>query len=195
MAYFLPDGQISAWQQTSSLNIVKADAESVVIGGRVYIPGGSDNAGSPLADVEYTSLNSIARAGTYSQLIDFDKGVLPTKLITRGNQSTDSSVNVSYTSSNGAAATLGNAQSFSAIAADGSSPLTLSLPAGVSQSEFLYLTYTIDDTLTAVFPESATTGSTITAYDLYFSPNPGLRLRGGQTFTGQAVRGLEASPR
>jgi hypothetical protein len=194
MAYFLPDGQISAWQQTNSLNIAKADAESVVIGGRVYIPGGSDNTGTALADVEYTSINSIARLGTYSRLIDFNKGVLPTKLITRGVQQTDTSVNLSYNTSDAATTTLGTPQSMTNIAADGSVALAIPLLTGVSQAQYFYLSYGIDDTTTASFPEASTTPSTITDYDLYFTPNPALRLRGGQTFTNQAVRGLEASP-
>jgi len=188
-----PDGSLGTWQTSTSMNVVKADTDAVIVRGKVYVPGGSDNTGAPLNDTQYASLSIIPRTGAYSRLIDFDKGVNPTKIITRGTQLTDALVSVSYSTTNNTASSYTNTQSATGILYGGANAVATTLGSGVSIGRYLLLTYTIDDSASALFPDSAGGQTTITDYDLYFTANPSSRLRGGQTFTGQKDRGLSAA--
>jgi hypothetical protein len=70
----------------------------------------------------------------------------------------------------------------------------MTLGSGITLGRYMWLNYIIDDTSSACFPDATCDQTNITNYDIYFTPNASLRLRGGQTFTTQKERGLEASP-
>ena len=86
-----------------------------------------------------------------------------------------------------------NSQGVSDIGYFGSNALDLLLGTNTTLSRHLFLRYTIDDSYSAVFPDSDHQ-TTITDFDTYYTANPGNRLRGGRTFTNGADRGLDAQP-
>ena len=90
-------------------------------------------------------------------------------------------------------ATFGSATTISEIELGGVNALALSVASNTTLSRYFWVRYTIDDTYSAVFPDAGFE-STITDFDLYYTSNPGTRLRGGRTFTSGTDRGLGASP-
>lgn len=189
-APILSDGSLGQWQGTS-MYTPALSSEIVTYGGRLYEMGGKIS--NPVNTVTYTTLNSIARIGQFTKLYDFDAGVKPTKLVTRGSKQKGSATNLSYTSTNNELLVLGNAQSLADISYGGSSLLTINLGTNRTLSRYLYMTYTLDDTVSGAFPDSGRE-SYVSDFDMYYIANPGDRLRGGRSFTDGLDRGLDAQP-
>ena len=190
-------GQIGEWTRRSNISLANGryGSANFYYRNNIYNIGGALPSSAPASDSYYTSFNSLARTGTYSRLLDFDKGIRPTKLITRGSKLKGGVANVSYSSTNNSATIFGNTQSSADIGYAGSNGLSLNLGTGRTLSRYLWLSYTIDDSQAASFPDEAGGQSTITDYDLYYTANPESRLKGGRTFTGGTDRGLDAAPR
>jgi hypothetical protein len=191
-APFLSNGSLGQWIQALPTTVARADASGALVGGRVYAVGGSDNAGNPLSDVQFASLKTMSHIGRYTRVVDFDKGVKPNTLIVRGNALADGNTSLNYATNNNLAATYSNNQAVSSLGFSGANKLPLALGSSVSVVRYLRLNFIIDDTTTSIFPDSAGGQTAISDYDIYFNPNTGLRLRGGQTFTTQIDRGLDA---
>ena len=139
-------------------------------------------------------LNSIPRIGSFTKRYDFDAGVRPTKLITRGTKQTGAVVSVSQSSNVACGATTyDNTQTIADISYTGANAQNMNIGSARSLARCMTLRYTIDDTKSAVFPDDGKE-STITDFDMYFDPNPGKRLRGGRTFINGQDRGLDAAP-
>lgn len=194
-----PSGSIGTWGNTSNSDIGRVQSTTHVVAGRLYLTGGCYN--DCLTDIGYVSnrtrwigLQSIPRIGSFSKRYDFDVGVKPTKLITRGTKQNGAVVGVNYSSNVACGGTaFDNAQGSSDIAYMGANALSLSLGSSRTLARCLLLRYTIDDSQSAVFPDSGNE-TTITDFDVYFTANPGQRLRGGRTFTNGVDRGLDAQP-
>lgn len=190
-APILPSGDLGSWQTGAAVSTGRSGMVGVRVEGSAFFIGGQPCA-SPVATVDRTSLQSISRKGSYSRLLDFEKGVLPTKLITRGAKLTGSKTNLSYSTVNNVASNYTNSQSLVDIGYGGASSSTFSLGTNVTLSRYMFLRYTIDDSNSATFPDSVGGQSTITDYDINFTANPGSRLKGGRTFTNGVDRGLNA---
>lgn len=189
---FTGSGNLGNWRATTAFPTLRNRATPAYHAGRIYVAGG--NIGGTGQDTTYyTTPQSIPRLGSFSKMFDFDVGVKPTKLITRGTKQPGSATAFSYANTNNAATTFGAAVSSSDIGYTGANALSLSLGTNVSLSRYFYLLYTIDDTYSAVFPDVGYE-SNITDFDLYYTANPDKRLRGGRTFTNSTDRGLQASP-
>ena len=79
------------------------------------------------------------------------------------------------------------------IGLGGGSALSLILASNTTLARYLFVSYSIDDTYSAVFPDD-TRQSNIEGFDIYFAPNPVNRLRGGRSFTNGQDRGIQVSP-
>jgi hypothetical protein len=192
-ATILPSGQVSIWQVGAPLATARADLAGAIDNGKLYVVGGSLSGSTTSGSVEYMRLQSVARKGSYSRVLDFDVGVLPTKLVTRGTSLDGFPVSLSYLTTNAGSVAFSNSQLVSGLSFGGATPVSLTLGSGVSIARYLMLVYLLDDSASASFPDEVAGQSSVTNYDLYFTPNPGTRLRGGQTFTTQKDRGLQAT--
>lgn len=192
----LSDGSIGAWQaqpSTFGTGDSRRGHGLAYSNGRFYVTGGRTSGGTGLTTAEYGTIQSIPRTGSYSRLVDFGSAVKPTKLITRGSKRTGTTVALAYSNTDESATTLMAGTGSSDITYAGANAVTLALGSGVTTSRYFWLRYTIDESQSAVFPDYSNE-STITDFDLYFTANPGQRLRGGRSFTGQQDRGLDAAP-
>lgn len=192
-APLLANGKTGKWDfAVNKLSATRTNSRSAYYNGRVYATGGNSGP-TLLASTQYFGLESIPRTGTFSSLVDFDNGVKPTKLITRGTKRSGSTIAVNYKSVSGTSTTFSNDQTTYGVGYDGANAMSFSLGSGVTLSRYLLVRYTLDDSLSAIFPDSGNE-STIYEYDLYFISNPGARLRGGRTFVDGTSRGLDAQP-
>jgi hypothetical protein len=184
------DGGLSAWQTGSGLNTGRTFSSIVENNGVIYAIGG-DNVGNRIATTERATLQSISRKGSFSKYYDFEVGVKPAKLITRGSKLTDSTVSLGYMTTDNASSIFGSQTASSDVGFGGNNAIPITISKTLSRYGFLR--YTLDDSMSAVFPDSGNE-STITDFDLYYTSNPGTRLRNGRTFTNGEDRGLQASP-
>lgn len=63
--------------------------------------------------------------------------------------------------------------------------------ANTSFARYYYMSLTVDASQAFGFPEDVQRGPTITDLSLYFTADPGKRLRHGSTFTGGELQPLE----
>lgn len=189
-APILSGGNIGVWQTTTTMPVGMLNHSSIQYKGRIYTSGGSNN---PSGVYYSNSINSIPRIAQVSKTYDFDTGVKPTKVITRGNKQIGSVTALSYSSSNNASTTLDTTQSYSDIGYTGAAPVNITLGTNRTLSRYLFLRYTVDDSMSALFPDAGNE-SNITDFDIYYTANPGSRLRGGRTFTNGVDRGLDVQP-
>lgn len=190
---FLPGGGIGKWEVMPDVTHAYNTQWSWAMDkGRLYVLGGGT--GANVATSYSSAIQSISRTGSFTRRYDFETGVRPTKLITRGTQQPGSSIDASYADSTACGATLYDAAVNNlGIGYDGSSALSIDIGATQTLARCLLLRYSINDTQSSVFPDSGNE-STITDFDLYFDPNPGKRLRGGRSFITGQDRGLDAAP-
>ena len=185
----LSDGSLGQWEYITSITTARYFATALASNGNLYILGGSGTTNR----AQYVGAQSIPRIGYASRMYDFGSGVRPTKLITRGTKQTSSTTALQYMNSNNAGTTFGSRTTASDIGYAGTSTRTIGLGTNITLSQYLFLRYTIDDSMSAVFPDEDNE-SYITDFDLYFTANPAKRLRGGRTFIDGQDRGLDTSP-
>lgn len=191
-APILSDGSIDFTKLTSSVVASDAGHSVVLYNGFIYKAGGSNSSADPTLTVESTRHLAIPRMATFSKLYDFDTGVKPTKLIIRGSKQTGSVTPLYYLTSNDTSTTLDNTQTVS-DAGYSTNATTISQGNFRTLSRYVLVRFTIDDSQATTFPDTGNE-STITDFDLYYTSNPGARLRGGRTFTNGVDRGLDAQP-
>lgn len=195
-APILKAGGVGTWKFTASTYTqARAPGGTTVMGGYVIVFGG-DNAATTKTyynNVDVTVPQSISHEAQFSTLYDFNLGVKPTKLITRGTKQNGAVVELNYSSTNNMLTTLDNSQTVTDIGYSGANATSMALGTNRTLSRYLYLHYTFVDSQSAVFPDTGNE-STITDFDMYYISNPGSRLRGGRTFTNGVDRGLDAQP-
>jgi hypothetical protein len=163
------------------------------IKGRLYTVSGG--CGAPLAfhnTARKASLNVIDRSGRASRLLDTDADVDPTKILlgfTLNNY--DARIDMDYQTAASTATTLGTAVGLTYV-----KPGQLYTHTGPSGgvSRYHWFRFKLDDIYNSTFPESSTSKSSLDSFELFYRPNPGKRLRGGKTFTGQQQQSLDAQP-
>lgn len=143
--------------------------------------------------VQYVGQQAISRDGSFSKLYDFEAGVKPTKLITRGSRGIAAGLSIRYKTTNNTGTSLDNEQTVETINYTGTNASTFSLGTNRTLSRYLLLQYTFSDSRSAAYPDVGLE-SKITDFDLYYIANPGARLRGGRTFTNGVDRGLDVQP-
>jgi hypothetical protein len=191
------NGTLGDWTTQTIQFVVTADgldqSDGVVYDGYIYLLGGNDNTYGTSIDVQRFGLNSINRAGKYSQLIDLGSEGTVTDLIYGGSQFLNS-IRFSYKN---------------ATCASGSGVLGSSVGGMVSKASTLIsitkveacyklLTFELDDSLTGVFPNADSYTTTLSDFEVFFKAAPGKRMRGGKTFTNDTTltspKQLDAKP-
>jgi len=79
------------------------------------------------------------------------------------------------------------------IGYNGENAIPIAPTSGVTLAQHAVAGFIIDDTMSAVFPDLGNE-SYISDIDLYYTANPGMRLRGGRTFTNGVDHGLGVTP-
>jgi hypothetical protein len=184
-AAILSNGNLGIWERTT-VNASPRPA-AIYAKGSIYLVAGG---GISIATNERANLQSISRRGTYSRMFDMDTDVLPTKFLANGslNSDTKSIVRLDYKLTPTGSSTFGSATTTESYSLDS----LISLVA--SERRYAQATLTLDDGASSIFPDSATTPTTISDLMLFYRPAPAKRLRGGKTFTGEKERGLDAQP-
>lgn len=183
---------------TYSAGISREAAAGVYYKGFFYELGGCSggvglNCTSVTNSVQYVGQQAISRDGSFSKLYDFEAGVKPTKLITRGSRGIAAGLSIRYKTTNNTGTSLDNEQTVETINYTGTNASTFSLGTNRTLSRYLLLQYTFSDSRSAAYPDVGLE-SKITDFDLYYIANPGARLRGGRTFTNGVDRGLDVQP-
>lgn len=196
------NGSLGAWVPTVSPNSGnqpwgRIGVSAEIIDGRLQEMGGcrdgcnGSNEGSD--DGRFIGLASIPRKGQFSRYYDFEVGVRPTHLITRGLKQPGSQTVFAYINNNNTGNTWVNFGAVNDLAYTGENSQSILPGSGISLARYLKLAFVIDDSKSAVFPDAGSE-SYITDFDVHYTSNPGRRLRGGRTFTNGQDRGLDAPP-
>ena len=163
--------------------------------GRTYLMGGGCAALVTTTDkMYYSTLQSQPQIARYSYAIDTDTNVTPTKWLLNG---LDNDIGarwiLSYRSSTSAAATWGQATDVGAVMLGTAGTYTPLDGAGASTNaaRHYYFSVSIDSSQAFGYPEDITRGPTIADLSLFFTSDPGKRLRHGKTFTGGELQPLD----
>ncbi len=196
-AAILSGGRLGVWQGAGSYSgsSTHGNLAVAVWGGVVYMTGGQSGGGPTiLSSTRYATLQSIPRAGGFSKVYDFEVGVRPNKLITRGTRQTFTSMPFSSEYSvacNDTPYITGQTVNDLHVGAENMIDITTG---SATLARCLRVRYFFNDERSSVFPDRSIAQTQITDFDLYYTSNPGSRLRGGRTFTGGVDRGLDAAP-
>ena len=180
------NGTLGAWNDTKSFTTSSWGRGTTAYNGYLYVVGG--NGGSDLSEVQYAGQQAIPRVGRYSYLIDLAGDATVTKLIYRGSVAAGSRMVLGGRTATSSSTVFGSTNSFLDVA-----PETLAT-FSATEARYRWLTFTFDDSASAVFPDSSSSRTTLGDFELYSHAAPSKRLRGGKTFTDQTQRGLDAQP-
>ncbi len=216
------DGTLGNWTETSVPATGLYMATSVVYNGYVYEIGGATISGSTLqSTVSYAGLQSLPRVGRYSMLLDFtgsstndptpieilvnggacNSGLCTTNLTNPGlgGISGPGGIRVRYEFASNACTTF-NSQTKLPL---GLSFLGLPKPLVFTSNgcgsttnigRYMFVTYILDDTQTATFPDVFGNRSSLSYSTVYYHPASAYRLRGGKTFSNGSLQTLDAPP-
>lgn len=163
--------------------------------GKAYVLGGGCAAFVASTDRSYYStLQSQPQTARYSLMIDTDTDVFPTYWLMNGlDNSIGARWYMTYRSSTAANAAWGVDTNFGAITLgrveqyipkDGSGTNT-------NFARYFYMITNIDSQQAFGYPEDVTRGPTIADLSLFFTSDPGKRMRHGKTFTGGVQQPLD----
>jgi len=164
--------------------------------GRAYLLGGG--CGSTISytgtdRVTYSSLQSQPQIARYSRMIDTDTDVFPTNWLING---LDNDIGarwfMRYRSSTAATGAWGQETNFGRVVLGQPEEYT-PLDGSGTDTEFaryFYFSLNIDSSQAYGYPDDVTRGPTITDISLFFTSDPGKRLRHGKTFTGGELQPL-----
>ncbi|HSH18370.1 MAG TPA: hypothetical protein VK978_03225 [Candidatus Saccharimonadales bacterium] len=187
---------VGEWSQT---NVEYAGARYGVAAaydqGRAYVLGGGCSAFVAAADRAYLSaLQSQPQVAKYSRMIDTDTDVFPTKWLMNGlDNAIGARWKMRYRSSTAAAVSWGQETDFGTVTL-GRPENYIPLDSGGVNTNFaryFYLSVSIDSSRAFGYPEDVTRGPTIDDMSLFFTSDPGKRLRHGATFTGGQLQPLD----
>jgi hypothetical protein len=161
-------------------------ASAATYKGRIHMTGLLYDTG-PDIDTISIGLKSISRSGRYSRMIDLGSDAVATKLLYRGTQQ-DESIRFRYRNAGNLTAVFGSLIT---------SPVTKSnLLYSLAATELRYrqLTFELDDSKNAVFPDSDSYVTKLEDFELYQRAGSTQRLRGGKMLFNGEMRGLDAQP-
>lgn len=187
-------GDLGAWQTGVASGLANhGNYTAVQWNSSVYITSGQYTSNNTSGIARRATLQVIPRIGTISRYYDFDTQIRIGDLITRGVKQT------------GAVIGFRKVQNFDCGSNLWFAPLSVSnLEFGAANRVYLQsggntlvrcylLTYALDDQQASVFPDVGNQ-TYISNFDVYYTANPGARLRGGRTFAEGANLGLQANP-
>jgi hypothetical protein len=189
-ASILTSGQLGAWQTSpNTFATARTNASAALYNGYIYILGGNDGTATRRSDTQYAPLNSLAPMARYSVLLSTDKPTNPVNYyLTTTSESPGSTVTAGYTTATTGSPTLGSLTTVTNPTSGSKYPITISGD-GVS---YYWLYLTIDDSQSMTFGPEAP--SNISFLQLNYHANPSMRLRGGQTFNGNATNNTLDAP-
>ena len=167
-AGILAGGKLGVFTQVSGFATARGHFQTPTHNNRLYAVGGYRFDAIYYDEVLVTSPQSIPRTGSFTRRYDFDAGVKPTKLITRGTKQDGAVVSITQQSNAACGATAyDNTQTISDTDYNGANAQNINIGTTRSLARCMTIRYTIDDTMSAVFPDEGNE-STITDFDLYF---------------------------
>ena len=213
------NGAVGAWTTTTSLPLSTQYATSVAYNGFVYEIGGFNSGTTKTTTVDYAGLHSIPRVGFYSRMIDITgmsgDDPNPIEIQTDGGDCSSGACSTNY-SNPGTGGISGPGgiiikYRFASNACTIFNTLT-TLPTGLnlisakdplvfttdgcsnstSLGRYAWVSYQLDDSQTASFPDATGNHTSITDFTLYYHSASNYRLRGGATFTFGALQSLDA---
>jgi hypothetical protein len=148
------DGSLSRWGDMTYYNVTRYAEGAAVYNGYIYATGGIGYYNGTL----YTSVASIVREGQYSKMIDFGSATNKVTSITyNGTLPNDlNAITYADASSNGV---LGSLQSAASITSG---------PGGFTK-RYAWVVISLDDTNTAVFPDSLGTAANVTDFTVNYA--------------------------
>lgn len=194
------DGTVDIPTWTTNFATGRNQFGYAVADGYLYILGGlqantntacNASSSSKCSDVQYTSINAIARTGVYSKLIDLGSTVNVTGITYNGTIPNGASA-VTYRAA-------GNNGVFgSALNANAASGSTGCL-GNTTYTRYLFVSVTLDDTTGqgssgGSFPDGANAPAYVTDFTINYNPvhpAPNIRLRGGQTLRSGGLSALD----
>jgi len=168
------NGSLGSWSTTSITSAARTYSSAVVYNGYVYIIGGNGVG----ASVEYAPLNVQPRVASYSKLVDLGSSSILSSLVYNGTLLGGGAVNVSWalaaSGTFGATTTVNNVAPGAAVALSGT-------------GRYVWVRFTVDDSVAGSFADSAAGQSFITDITLNYTSSvvygdPTKRLRGGAYF-------------
>ena len=217
------NGTIGNWTETASLPSVSTQDQAVVNNGFVYDLGEGSTGASPSWTVTYTGINAMPRVGLYSDKIDFTglsgDDPTPIEMQTDGGDCSSGACNTTLTNPNSGNIIDGSGGGIyvnyqfatNACTTYNASTTIPTLPnlfglfekltfttngcAGTTNiGRYMWVSFILDDSNTASFPDSLGNHSSITDFTVYYHPAASNRLRGGTTFSNSALQTLDAPP-
>jgi len=210
--YVIPinaNGSLGYWSQTNvRFNIVRYGASISYSGGRAYVLGGYNCAGAAFTTTDrvvHTTLQFQPQIANYSIAIDTDTDVFPTKFLANGLDNADGARwLLNYRSMNdtdGIATDCGSSDMTTWGQNTNFGAITLTSPGAYIPKDgsgtdtlcarYYFLNLTIDSQNAWGFPEDVSRGPTIEDLSLFFTSDPGKRLRHGKTFTDGLLQPLD----
>lgn len=217
--YYAPisgGGELGPWAQTMSLSQATDQESAVEANGFAYTIGGY-NGSTELSNVQYAGIDAMPRIGYYSVLLDLSgsssEDPEPYELTTLGSNVNNAGigglsdyggVTTSYAFASNSCSifnptSLTQLNSTSPINTAYALSLPTTNPTGCSGSpdnlfRYAWVSYVLDDSQTATFPDVDGNHTTLTSINLYYHPATQGRLRGGQTFSNGGLQSLDAPP-
>ena len=179
------DGTLGAWTFSSNLGLLN-DLASVIYNGYVYAIGGNY---SPTAVVDFAPLNSIARVGHYSTLINVGVSNATLTSIAYAGTLPKGLGAISYETA-GTSGVFGASALASSLSGSGSS-------CSAGSTKYVWLFFTLDDSQVGGFPDvSGSSNGNVTSFTINYTaasghPPPNLRLRGGASFQSNTLQPLD----
>ncbi|HEX9678997.1 MAG TPA: hypothetical protein VGA08_00005, partial [Candidatus Saccharimonadales bacterium] len=147
--------------------------------------------------VVQTALLSQPQVAKYSRMIDTDTDVFPNRWLMNGvDNSIGARWQTIYRSSTAANAAWGQETDFGDTTLGTVNTYTPLDGSGVDTefARYVYFSISIDASQTYGYPDDVSRGPTITDITLFFTADPGKRLRHGKTFTGGEKQPLDTPP-
>jgi N-acetylneuraminic acid mutarotase len=172
------DGNLGNWTYSPTM---QADSHyqlaTAIYNGIFYRLGGFDGT-LYYKDVDYAPLTVMTRVGQYSKLLDLG-GAENVSGLSFNPTTFPGNISLNYLPADGTGV-FGNVASASSITSNG----CISTTSGLNSARWLELNVVLDDTLTAVFPDTAGQATNVTDITVNYiqgHPNPNIRLRTGQS--------------
>lgn len=185
------NGFLGRWESAfTNFATARRGHSTVAYAGNLYVISGANNGGTAFySDIQFSRLQTIARAGRYSKLLRLNPTTQVSGVHYNGVLGQGSSVTYKVAPSSGIfGPTSVGAQG------SGSEPTPL---CGIGAIYYVQLMATLDDSTRATFPDVNT--SNITDFTVYYrlnaTPPPNLRLTGGKWFWNENQRPLDTCKR
>ncbi len=184
------NGTIGAWIVSTGFTTGRYLHASAIYQGYLYVIGGTISLSGNVNDVQYSSLQSMPRAGHYSKLVDLGSNVNVTN-ITYNGTTPAGAVTVSYKAAS-STGIFGASAPASGVSGSGCST------GNTTNTRYVFVTVTLDDSYGlgtgGGFADINGAPTNLTDLTIHYNashPPPNIRLRAGQTLQAGALSPLD----